>query len=600
MTEALKMKARDELITSFEKETGNKFTALPERQKSIAATKFYLHEIHNSLGAYISEDDLDEGLVDGKNDLGCDFIYRDDGHVVIVQTKFRASGVEEASAEISHFQSILKRIRNLSLNPNKYLADILPDLDWDNDTFELVFVTFGKLAGQARKISAQQASYPDDIPGLEVRCEWKFFDEHELNVELRNARNLQRNAAEKTIQLYPIGEKGKRGAESVVEIDAGGYKSYIMALDANQLIRCYQDLDRDSLFSLNIRNYIGSTSTNKNILKSAEEDPDNFFLYNNGISCLATKVNVFKDRLEIVGLQVINGAQTVKAFVNLANSHRLRKSEPWKNPHVPNVLVRVSEIPDNYGRDAKVREKITQYNNTQNTIRISDFRSNDDVQANLKQQFGEIYRFGKKVVYLPKRTDKVPPNSEMIRLEEFAKSVYAFLYDPTAFSGSSSFLFTLEKNGGYISVFGDGTKLWEKMPEDEFKLRAAIYWIAQEFASRLKLIRDDEGSPDSRAALERKWLLVYAASVVFRLKYKDEWKNKVRQLYKGDWRIEDAQKGGQIMRIFDMAKAGLIMAYTNSKNNKVGFVHRNWMRSKDTPGEIAHTIETVIVPLMPL
>jgi hypothetical protein len=89
-----------------------------------------------------------------------------------------------------------------------------------------------------------------------------------------------------------------------------------------------------------------------------------------------------------------------------------------------------------------VRERITEYNNTQNIIKISDFRSNDPVQEYLKEQFGQITRRGKKVVYLAKRTDRVPANSEPVKLEEFAKCVYAFLYDFVRFSGSTSFLFS--------------------------------------------------------------------------------------------------------------------------------------------------------------
>ena len=56
---------------------------------------------------------------------------------------------------------------------------------------------------------------------------------------------------------------------------------------------------------------------------------------------------------------------------------------------MPQLLVRITEIPEGYGTTGKAREKITQYNNTHNTIKISDFRSNDPIQASLKHQFGD-------------------------------------------------------------------------------------------------------------------------------------------------------------------------------------------------------------------
>lgn len=596
--EVLKLKARDELILHSEKDLGTKFSNLNEKQRSIATAKFYIREIHNPAGPSIADDELIEGIVDGKDDLGCDFIHRDDGRVIVVQTKYRSAATAEDAADITHFQSILKRFRDPSLKPNRHLREILADIDWETDTFELVFVSLGKISGQARTISSKSASYPDYITGLELRCDWNFLDEEDLNIRLRSARNLQRGGSDKWIQLFPVGEKGKRGAESVVEVDAGDYRSYIMALDAKQIIRCYTELDRDSIFSLNIRNFIGNTATNKNIVKSASEDTDNFFLYNNGISCLASSVKLYEDHLEVRGLQVINGAQTVKTLVNLERESSRQQKPLWANGRYPNALVRITEVPDGYGAGARVREKITQYNNTQNTIKISDFRSNDEVQNNLREQFHQLHRFGKKVSYLAKRTDKIPQNSEVVRLEEFAKSVYAFLFEPTAFSGSTSFLFTLEKGGGYVSVFGDGAKLWEKMPDDEFRLRAAAYWIAQEFARYIKQIRETEPDADSKAALERKWLLVFAAGCVFKEKFgQNNWRAKVEKLYSGNWRIDDGKDGELVKRVFELAKAGVVNAYKNAKKYNPNFVHRNWMRSKNTPADIADTLKDSVLPL---
>jgi hypothetical protein len=60
-------------------------------------------------------------------------------------------------------------------------------------------------------------------------------------------------------------------------------------------------------------------------------------------------------------------------------------------------------------------------------------------------------------------------------------------------------------------VFGDGAQVWERMPQDEFEFRAAMYWIAQECGAHLREARELEGDADARASLERKWLLVYAA-----------------------------------------------------------------------------------------
>ena len=232
----------------------------------------------------------------------------------------------------------------------------------------------------------------------------------------------------------------------------------------------------------------------------------------------------------------------MKALVHVAkNINRYQK--PHWNKNVPHVLVRITEIPEGYGPIARARERITQYNNTQNTVRISDFRSNDAVQNSLKEQFSSISRKGKKVAYLPKRTDRTVNNTEVVRLEEFAKAVYTFLYEFVSFSGSTSFLFDDGPAGGYIRVFGDGNKLWERMPEEEFRLRAAIYWVSNEVSTYLRDTRLEENDLDARAALERKWPLVYAVSVVVQFSYENEWRAQISRLYKGDWTIGNGKKG---------------------------------------------------------
>ena len=145
-----------------------------------------------------------------------------------------------------------------------------------------------------------------------------------INDEFRNAVAYERGPSDKMIKLFPEGDKGKRGTSSVINLDAGGYKSYIMALDANQIVNAYRALEGEALFSLNIRNFIGNTGTNKKIIETAKDTPSSFFLFNNGISCLCNKLDSHPDRLEVTGLQVINGAQTVKALVNIVKPRSLR------------------------------------------------------------------------------------------------------------------------------------------------------------------------------------------------------------------------------------------------------------------------------------
>jgi len=472
--EIKKTKARDELIRFAEEETQQKFHKLSSVQQSHELTRFYVKEIHNRIKTEISDDDLELAIVDGGSDLGCDLIHRDDNQVLIIQSKYRSSGNSEKPEEVSHFRAVFDRLLDPNLRANSQVLDQISTIDWVNDRFRLVFITLGSLKNQAGDLADRPPNYPTSLPDLADRCEWLFIDESQLNDEFRNAVAYERGPSDKMIKLFPEGDKGKRGTSSVISLDASGYHSYIMALDANQIVNAYRALEGEALFSLNIRNFIGNTGTNKKIIETAKEAPSSFFLFNNGISCLCNKLDSYPDRLEVTGLQVINGAQTVKALVNVVNNARGVPPQ-WANG-APKLLVRITEIPGGYGSSGSMRESITQFNNTQNVIKISDFRSNDPIQLSLRDQFSKLKYDGKQVNYQPKRTDRKVRNSEVIRLEEFAKTIFAFLVDPVSFSGATSFLFD-DQGGGYRAIFGDGSKIWETMPEEEFRLRAAIYWL---------------------------------------------------------------------------------------------------------------------------
>jgi hypothetical protein len=109
--------------------------------------------------------------------------------------------------------------------------------------------------------------------------------------------------------------------------------------------------------------------------------------------------------------------------------------------------------------------------------------------------------------------------------------------------------------------------------------------------------RTTEPDPDVKAALERKWVLIYATRKVFEHYYPNgRWKQELRKAYRGDWALGEEKKGKLFLQIYLDAKAGVVTAYKTSKKYDSGFVHRNWMRSKDTPGKISEILTDTILP----
>jgi hypothetical protein len=95
--------------------------------------------------------------------------------------------------------------------------------------------------------------------------------------------------------------------------------------------------------------------------------------------------------------------------------------------------LRITEVQNKVTKGGEAfLEKITRFNNTQNEIKISDFRSNDRIQSELKDYFGRLTYGGKKgILYKTKRglADK-ETNRHVVSLEEFTKTVFAFQFGP--------------------------------------------------------------------------------------------------------------------------------------------------------------------------
>jgi len=581
-TKQRKTHARDAFKPFVEQFFKQTFGKLGNKQLSEGLTRFYVEEIHNLLHPPISADDFDLAFVDAGNDLGIDFIHRDDQTVLVLQSKYLGEGKSVTLKDIQHFQTVFDRLRDDRFTKNPRLAEAVADIDFDQDRFVLKFITLGTITGQARDQADTEPRFPS--AALADRVEFHFLDGDRLTDELRNAKALA-SGIPGDCELVAAGRRGSR--TPIIELDVGPYPSCVIVVASEQLVQLYRRY-RDSLFTLNIRNYLGNTATNKLLTASLRDEPSHFYYYNNGIACLAEKLEVKDDRVIAKGLQVINGAQTLRALAKAASRQQGRR--PTQDAL---ILLRITQAATQYGAEGRFRDSIIRFNNTQNVIKASDFRSNDPIHADLKRRFDEHRWRSKKVVYLPKRTDPASHRgATTIPVEELAKAIYAFLWDPTHFSARTSFLFDESEMGGYRWVFGDGIQVWTTIPDAEFRLRSAIWWLSVAFGEQLRL--DKPGAADNleKASLERKWIPLFVARLVLERSYEgDGYLDELRKTYKGDWEFGVASVGVWFKKLYEAAKGILVYKYKEAASQP-GFVHRNWMRGSDTISSLQNFVRT--------
>jgi hypothetical protein len=589
-----KIKARERLKDYCYRRIQRDFDKdLTNLERSKIFLKFYIDEIYNKTQSEISEDEFDLGFVDKASDLGIDFITKNDDTVTIIQAKYRGDGKNESDEPIIEFKNLINRISNKDFKGHDDLDEILGNIDFISNRFKLIFITMGRITGQALIESEIQPVFHKSLGDIEDRFEIEFLDEQGLNEALRGAIQLGDINLDRVTKFNSVKNiEGKR--TSIIELNIGGRKQCILTISANQLKNAYNE-NKDGLFSLNIRNYIGNISFNKGIKDTAINNPEEFYFFNNGISCLARTISINHETGEITlkGLQVINGAQTVRT---------LAKNSKYAPLDTISVLTRITEIGDPYKpNEKKFIEEITQFNNSQNAIKTSDFRSNDLIQRDLEKQFNDIRAVnGQKIIYYRKRTDKYKVGLG-IKFEDFAKVLHAFLIDPISFSSSTKYLFGMDRGEGYIKIFGDGDTLSESFSPEEFKFRAAIWWLGSGFLKRIaedsKQLKIDISNSQADALIEKqlramqaKWFFLYAARILLE-RSDPKYKEHMSKYYDKPWVFKESQMGETFEKLYGYIKDVVVGAYIDA-SEEPDFVHRNWLRSSKTMNAIANQIKT--------
>lgn len=204
-------------------------------------------------------------------------------------------------------------------------------------------------------------------------------------------------------------------------------RALVTAIKGNQIAAIYNRTGVGfRLFNSNIRLALRETNINRKIRGTTHSDEaGNFFIYNNGITATCSEFSYDgKGHVTARNLQVVNGAQTVYSLSHLS-----------QNPNDKvYVLLRLIET-DQFGKHKnEIADKITRFQNTQNPIKLPDFKSNDPIQIWLRDNLSNrLSGKGANIEfwYCHKRGYE-PSNTPGIRVtsEDLGKIRHAFLHGP--------------------------------------------------------------------------------------------------------------------------------------------------------------------------
>ncbi len=156
-------------------------------------------------------------------------------------------------------------------------------------------------------------------------------------------------------------------------------KAVIAPIKASELVRL-EGISDQSLFDQNVRGPLGKTAINKAIVDSIREKKlhKSFPLFHNGITIIASKVEVSEHYITTEDYYVVNGCQSLTSLFNNQGS----LTEDLR------ILTKFIQLE----KSSPLGAMITKFSNNQNGVGVRDFMSNNRMQVRLQNEFGSSYQ----------------------------------------------------------------------------------------------------------------------------------------------------------------------------------------------------------------
>jgi hypothetical protein len=130
---------------------------------------------------------------------------------------------------------------------------------------------------------------------------------------------------------------------------------------------------RRYLFDSNVRDYLGSTGVNEDILESLSSGggPE-FWWLNNGVTVLATGATIVGKTIHLQNIQIVNGLQTTESLFQY-----FTQAGKGDDPRAVLVKIIVSE-------DSAIRDRIIRATNNQNSVELAALHATDKIQRDIE------------------------------------------------------------------------------------------------------------------------------------------------------------------------------------------------------------------------
>lgn len=507
-------------------------------------------------------------ITDGADDKQIDAIVIDDEQsaIYVIQGKFISNNVVDAEPlrEVLSSWTLLKNLASLQEHANPKLKQRLSDLSSALDDgydvhFELI-VTSNLTDAAHKDLAAFQKALADSD---DLAASLTLVDPDELKRRHDIALEKESPYIKYSMKLEP----GK-----FVDMKVGETSVVLAAIPLRACIEM-PGIKDGSLFQKNVRQSLGlSNSVNKQIRSTIYSDRHkDFFFFHNGITAICSQMSRDGDELQMRGLSVVNGCQSLSTILSC--------SEQVKKLADTYVMFRFYEIPEHDRAD-----KISTSTNSQSTVKARDLRSNDKRVLALKRAFEQRFADG---AFLTKRGEQPTADRDKTKVVDMASLGKQLM------SWHSQ-----RPNIAYSE-----TKIFDKYFEQIFKrdytperVMALHEWHRLVMAQWTN--QNPLGFNETLLAMKAYAPLhhLYAISMFFAVG-----SNRMDRVPAPDVALQVARDNGILDWVVKLSGKALNMALTNAANealpaNRV-FSPNNWIKAKTSLTAIANVIQTQVMML---
>jgi len=327
-----------------------------------------------------------DAVVDGPDDRSCDVVYIDrDQRLAVVAQSYKAD-IPKTTANAGKAATLRQAISYLvevdlpnvpeRIRPSAAaFRSALQDGDVDQ-----IYVWFVHNCPGSSQVRGEVAAVEQTVHAI-IRARFSNLTVSIFAEEIAS-EDLERLYTDTNTPIL-VNEVVNFEAKAPLSFVEGEWKCLVLPLKL-QLLRSLYKQHGTRLFSANVRDFLGMKSGDSNInyqmQRSLREKPANFFVYNNGLTTLTHKVeteSIQEDLVKVAvhGISIVNGAQTT-GTIGTADG------EPPEDAYVLARFISTSS--------EDLISDVVRYNNSQNAVTASDFRSTDPTQRRLVQEMIQI------------------------------------------------------------------------------------------------------------------------------------------------------------------------------------------------------------------